>query len=44
MTVCEAETVRHAGRTWLRFNMVNLHTREEHIRRLVDLLDRAARG
>jgi aromatic-L-amino-acid decarboxylase len=37
-------TVRHAGRTWLRFNMVNLHTREEHIRRLVDLLDRAARG
>jgi glutamate/tyrosine decarboxylase-like PLP-dependent enzyme len=37
-------TVRHAGRTWLRFNLVNLHTREEHIRRLLDLLDRAARG
>src|SRR5205807_2592852 len=37
-------TVRHAGRTWLRFNMVNLHTREEHVRQLVDLLDRTARG
>jgi glutamate/tyrosine decarboxylase-like PLP-dependent enzyme len=37
-------TVRHGGRTWLRFNMVNLHTREKHVRRLVDLLDRAARG
>jgi aromatic-L-amino-acid decarboxylase len=37
-------TVRHGGRTWLRFNLVNLHTREEHIRRLVDLLDGAARG
>ena len=36
-------TVRHGGRTWLRFNLVNLHTREEHIRRLVDLLDRTAR-
>jgi aromatic-L-amino-acid decarboxylase len=37
-------TVRHRGRTWLRFNLVNLHTREEHIRRLVDLLDQTARG
>jgi aromatic-L-amino-acid decarboxylase len=37
-------TARHAGRTWLRFNLVNLHTREEHIRRLVDLLDETARG
>ena len=37
-------TVRHGGRTWLRFNLVNLHTREEHIRRLVDLLDGTARG
>src|SRR5262245_22869908 len=37
-------TVRHGGRTWLRFNLVNLHTREEHIRRLADLLDRTARG
>ncbi|HEX4590476.1 MAG TPA: pyridoxal-dependent decarboxylase [Gemmataceae bacterium] len=31
-------TVRHAGRTWLRFNLVNLYTREEHIRDLVELL------
>src|SRR5207237_3734550 len=37
-------TVRHGGRTWLRFNLVNLHTREAHIRRLVDLLDETARG
>jgi aromatic-L-amino-acid/L-tryptophan decarboxylase len=36
-------TVRHAGRTWLRFNLVNLHTREEHIRRLADLLGEIAR-
>jgi glutamate/tyrosine decarboxylase-like PLP-dependent enzyme len=36
-------TVRHGGRLWLRFNLVNLHTREEHIRRLVDLLDRTLR-
>jgi aromatic-L-amino-acid/L-tryptophan decarboxylase len=36
-------TVRHGGRIWQRFNMVNLHTREEHIRTLVDLLDRTAR-
>jgi aromatic-L-amino-acid decarboxylase len=37
-------TVRHGGHSWLRFNLVNLHTREEHIRRLVDLLDETARG
>jgi aromatic-L-amino-acid decarboxylase len=37
-------TVRHGGRTWLRFNMVNLHTREGHVRRLVDLLEGTARG
>jgi aromatic-L-amino-acid decarboxylase len=37
-------TVRHGGRTWLRFNLVNLHTREVHIRHLVDLLDETARG
>jgi aromatic-L-amino-acid decarboxylase len=35
-------TVRHAGRTWLRFNMVNLHTREEHIRQLAELLHASA--
>src|SRR5262249_49857394 len=37
-------TVRHGGRTWLRLNMVNLYTREEHIRRLVDLLHESASG
>jgi aromatic-L-amino-acid decarboxylase len=36
-------TVQHGGHSWLRFNLVNLHTREEHIRRLVDLLDETAR-
>ena len=35
-------TTRHAGRTWLRFNMVNLYTSEHHIRRLADLLVTAA--
>ncbi len=35
-------TVRHAGRLWLRFNLVNLHTRAEHIHHLVDLLHEAA--
>ncbi len=37
-------TVIHAGRTWLRFNLVNLHTREEHIQRLANLVDRTARA
>ena len=31
-------TTRHAGRTWLRFNMVNLYTRERHIRQLAAIL------
>lgn len=31
-------TMRHAGRTWLRFNMVNLYTRDRHVRQLADLL------
>jgi glutamate/tyrosine decarboxylase-like PLP-dependent enzyme len=31
-------TTRHAGRAWLRFNMVNLYTREHHIRQLTDSL------
>jgi glutamate/tyrosine decarboxylase-like PLP-dependent enzyme len=35
-------TVRHAGSTWLRFNLVNLHTRERHIRVLADLVGAAA--
>jgi aromatic-L-amino-acid decarboxylase len=37
-------TVIHAGRTWLRFNLVNLHTREEHIQHLADLVNRTARA
>jgi hypothetical protein len=37
-------TARHGGRSWLRFNLVNLYTREDHIRRFVDLLDGTARG
>jgi aromatic-L-amino-acid decarboxylase len=37
-------TVRHDGRTWLRFNLVNLHTREQHIRLLADLLETTAQA
>jgi hypothetical protein len=36
--------VTDAGRTWLPFNLVNLHTREEHIHRLADVVDRIAHG
>jgi hypothetical protein len=36
-------TVVHGGRTWLRFNLVNLHTREEHIHRLADVTGQTAR-
>jgi glutamate/tyrosine decarboxylase-like PLP-dependent enzyme len=35
-------TTRHAGRIWLRFNMVNLYTREHHVRQLADLIRTAA--
>ena len=35
-------TTRYAGCTWLRFNMVNLYTRERHVRQLADLLADAA--
>lgn len=31
-------TTHHAGRNWLRFNMVNLYTREHHVRQLADIL------
>lgn len=31
-------TVRAAARTWLRFNMVNLYTRERHVRTLAELV------
>jgi aromatic-L-amino-acid decarboxylase len=37
-------TVLHAGQTWMRFNLVNLHTREEHIHRLAEIVERAARA
>jgi aromatic-L-amino-acid/L-tryptophan decarboxylase len=36
-------TTRYRGHTWLRFNMVNLYTREHHVRQLADLLANAAR-
>ena len=35
-------TTHHADRIWLRFNMVNLHTREHHVRQLADILRTAA--
>jgi len=35
-------TVVHQGRTWLRFNLVNLHTRERHVDRLAALVSEAA--
>ena len=31
-------TVRHADQTWLRFNLVNVHTRERHVHQLADLV------
>lgn len=37
-------TTQHNGCTWLRFNMVNLYTREHHIRQLADLLSAAVRS
>jgi aromatic-L-amino-acid decarboxylase len=35
-------TTRHEGRTWMRFNLVNLHTREHHIRHLAELVTQSA--
>ena len=35
-------TVRHQGMTWLRMNLVNIHTREHHIRKLVGLIAETA--
>jgi aromatic-L-amino-acid decarboxylase len=37
-------TVRHGGCTWLRFNLVNLHTRKEHMLQLADLIDETVKG
>jgi glutamate/tyrosine decarboxylase-like PLP-dependent enzyme len=36
-------TYRHGGRTWLRFNLVNLYTRREHIQFLVRRVTETAR-
>jgi aromatic-L-amino-acid decarboxylase len=36
-------TTCHAGETWLRFNAVNLHTRDEHMDQLADIVTRVAR-
>ena len=36
-------TTRHDGKTWLRFNLVNLYTRERHIRHLAGLVIESAR-
>ncbi|HZH03007.1 MAG TPA: pyridoxal-dependent decarboxylase, partial [Myxococcaceae bacterium] len=35
-------TVWHLGKTWLRLNFVNLYTRDEHVVRLVKLIQNAA--
>ena len=35
-------TVRFQERTWLRLNLVNIHTQEHHVRELVDLVIEAA--
>lgn len=37
-------TVLHAGQIWMRFNLVNLHTRDEHIQRLAEIVESAARA
>ena len=37
-------TLLHAGELWMRFNLVNIHTRERHIHKLVELLQETARG
>ena len=37
-------TLLHDGELWMRFNLVNIHTRERHIRKLVELLHETARG
>jgi aromatic-L-amino-acid decarboxylase len=36
-------TVRHRDETWLRFNAVNVHTRDEHIHALAELVGEMAR-
>jgi aromatic-L-amino-acid decarboxylase len=36
-------TVRHRGRSWLRFNLVNLHVQAHHVERMIELVTTAAR-
>jgi len=36
-------TVDFDGKTWLRFNMVNLHTRDRHVQTLAATLEETAR-
>ncbi len=36
-------TFRYLEKTWLRFNMVNLYTREHHVRELAELVVETAR-
>jgi aromatic-L-amino-acid decarboxylase len=31
-------TVRHQGRSWLRFNLVNLHVQPHHVERMIELV------
>ena len=35
-------TTRHHDQTWLRFNILNLHTREEHVNRMVEAVHESA--
>ena len=37
-------TLFHDGELWMRFNLVNIHTQERHIYRLVELLRQAVCG
>lgn len=34
-------TVRHRGRSWLRFNLVNLHVQPSHVERMIEFVTRA---
>lgn len=34
-------TVRHRGRSWLRFNLVNLHVQTRHVERMIELVSSA---
>ena len=36
-------TLQHDGKTWMRFNLLNLYTKERHIKKLVRLLTKTAK-